>query len=99
MTKATGARPSGDIVNDVVILCRAHASRHTVEVQCMPNLPSDDVIGAGCVATDADCTHQLAVLVVKSEPAPEHIHATDPAAYHRVVWLAIVFSRAAIRDR
>ncbi len=54
----------------------------------MANLPSDHVIGAGLVATDADAAHSLATFV-QSEPAAEDIYAADYLTDHRIGGRAI----------
>jgi hypothetical protein len=46
MTEAALARPVLPVKNHIVIVIRAWAHGHCVEMKLMPNLPGDDVIGA-----------------------------------------------------
>src|SRR6185436_17242162 len=68
----------------------SNAGRYVVEIQRKSRFPRNIVIGTGTVATDTNGSDQLAVLVVKSKAASEHINAADFFAAHRIVVLAVV---------
>src|SRR5262245_59350285 len=84
------------LVDDIVITRRTHASWQVVQVEPMTNLPSDDVIRAGSVSAHANRSEQRAVLAVKGEPAPKHVHPTAFLARQRVIRFSVVFGRSLI---
>ncbi len=84
------------MVVDVVVALCADPERHPVERQIVAGPPGDVVIGAGCVAADADCTEQQLLRVVECQPAAENVHAADAPAAHRVIALTEVRRRSAI---
>lgn len=55
----------GYVEDDVVVLRICHAGRDIVEVELMADLPSDDMIGTGLVATESKRAHNLSVTIVK----------------------------------
>lgn len=87
-----------DVPNDIVGMLRvAHEKARwpgdvrrpkKVEVQIIAKVPRDHVIGAGCVATDADAAHSPDT-VVQSEPAAEDIYAADYLTDHWIGGRAI----------
>src|SRR5258708_4784930 len=54
----------------------------------MAYAPSNEMVGAGLVAADAEATYPLAVQI-KSETSAEHVHAADRSADHRVIRLPV----------
>lgn len=81
MAESARADIADAVVDDVVTgRFGQYAGRHVVQLQRVPDLPGDDVVGARGVATDADAADEVRV-GVEREPATEHVHAaTDPYA-------------------
>src|SRR5215510_11361419 len=72
------------VVNDVVLPGAGGTRGNIVEIQRVPDLPRDDVIGARRVATHADSTDDLPRRRVERESATEHVHAADAFSFHRI---------------
>src|SRR4030095_10985859 len=70
----------GNVVNDIVIARGAHTRRHIVQVGSVAELPSDEVMVRGSIATHANGAHELALARVQGEPAAEHVHSADFSA-------------------
>src|SRR6185437_6911069 len=83
---AFSGRP--DIVNDAVIAVLADARWHFVEAELLPDAPCDVVVGAGCIATDAESADDV-LAVIKRESAAEHDNAAGDLADHRIFRRAV----------
>src|SRR5918994_1042663 len=86
-------------VDDVVgVAVRVRPGRHVVQIECMPQLPGNDVVGAGGVTAHAQPSQQPVVSRVQGKPATKDVDATNQAADHGIVRGAVGGDRAGVRS-
>jgi len=85
MSPASGADSIRYVIDDVVVAAGTDTARDVVEVEGVPHFPCDVVIGAGAVATHANCPKQLARFAVKGKAAAEDVYTSDFLADHGIV--------------
>lgn len=104
MSPSTGTRsvPSrgidGRIINNVVVSTYwIDPSGNAVQTKEIAGLPSDVMVRTRRVATDANCTHQRAVLV-KSQATSEHVYSANLSTTHWIIGLPIMLGVSAVSD-
>src|SRR5258708_10358784 len=92
MSKTASALAARNIVDDIVVFSRTHASRHVVQFEEGTGLPRDVVVSARRIAAHAQSAEQLAAFAVQGQPAAKNVQAAVLLTYHRPVTLAVLSS-------
>src|SRR3954468_12705120 len=91
MSETAGTLVALHVEDHVVVLPGGNPHGNVIQVERMPRLPRDHMVGASSVAADAEPTNDLALSVVERQAAAEDDRASDSFADERIVGLTIVF--------
>jgi hypothetical protein len=84
------ARVRGKVLNHVIRVTRRDSSGDTVQVKQVAYLPSDDMISAGGIATDAEAADKPSSGIVERQATTKDVHAADLPADHVIIRPAVV---------
>src|SRR4051812_37840410 len=77
-----------NIKYQVVAWARSYSHWDGVHAQGLARLPCDHMIGARGVPAHPEAANQLSFLIVESETASKHDHASDRLAHQRIIRLS-----------
>src|SRR5690349_9057376 len=85
MAEAAAADAVLNVEDQIVARARSDAHRNGVESKRTASFPGNYVVGAGCIAADAESPNEFTFLAVERQTAAEDDHAADGVANHGVV--------------
>src|SRR3954471_9162685 len=90
MSETAGTLVALHVEDHVVVLPGGNPHGNVIQVERMPRLPRDHMVGASSVAADAEPTNDLALSVVERQAAAEDDRASDSFADERIVSLTVI---------